>query len=112
MIPVMLLQPYIENAIWHGILPLESMGHLEIAIRKNGEGILEVTITDNGVGRQESSNTKPKTHISRGMQLTQQRLELLSRLTDKELSISITDAYPAMKNKGTNVTIILPATLE
>ncbi len=114
MIPVMLLQPFIENAIWHGILPKSSNGHVQINIKKTEKNSLLITISDNGKGRQEKP-TKPsiqvKSHISRGMTLTRQRLELIGKITKKEVSLDITDAYPGEENKGTLVKLILPSNL-
>jgi len=114
LVPVMLLQPYIENAIWHGILPGEMNGYVQVDIMKHNEDSLCVTITDNGVGRPHEPTITPgrKTHVSRGMQLTRQRLELLSKLTGKEVSINIEDAFPDSKNRGTRVIIIFPSDLE
>jgi sensor histidine kinase YesM len=114
MIPVMLLQPFIENAIWHGILPKSSNGHVQINIKKTEKNSLSITILDNGKGRQEKTS-KPalqvKSHISRGMTLTRQRLELIGKITKKEVSLEITDAYPGEENKGTIVKLILPSNL-
>lgn len=115
LVPVMLLQPFIENAIWHGILPLEQNGHVQIDITRKSPETLMVTITDNGIGRQAAAEVpkhKPRSHISRGMQLTQQRVALLRSLTGKDLSVTITDATPLQRNTGTKVSIVFPGDLE
>ncbi len=114
LIPVMLLQPFIENAIWHGILPLSTNGHVQINIIKAKKDYLQITITDNGKGRHEASKSaiiQVKSHISRGMTLTKQRLELIGKITQKEVSLEITDAYPEQVNKGTLVKLLLPSNL-
>ncbi len=114
LIPVMLLQPFIENAIWHGILPLSTNGHVQINIIKAKKDYLLITITDNGKGRQEANKSaiiQVKSHISRGMTLTKQRLELIGKITQKEVSLEITDAYPEQVNKGTLVKLLLPSNL-
>lgn len=114
MIPVMFLQPFIENAIWHGILPLATNGHVQINIIKPKKDYLQITITDNGKGRQDANKRtiiQVKSHISRGMTLTKQRLELIGKITKKEVSLEITDAFPEQVNKGTLVKLILPSNL-
>ena len=114
MIPVMLLQPFIENAIWHGILPKSSNGHVQINIKKTEKNSLSITISDNGRGIQEKpskTTLQVKSHISRGMTLTKQRLELIGKITKKEVSLEITDAYPEEENKGTLVKLIFPSNL-
>lgn len=114
MIPVMILQPFIENAIWHGILPKSTNGHVQISIKKAAKESLMITIRDNGKGLQHTlpkPTLQVKSHISRGMSLTRQRLELIGKITKKEVSLEITDAYPDEINKGTMVRLILPATL-
>lgn len=114
MIPVMLLQPFIENAIWHGILPMKGTGRLTVAIAHADRDTLMVTITDNGIGMQRSKDSKHtdlKTHKSRGMQLTEQRLELLGTIWNRKLTLHISDAYPDAENRGTKVVLTLPSDL-
>ena len=52
-IPPMLVQPYIENAIWHGLRYKEEKGHLQVEVAQNGSGI-KISIEDDGIGRQAS----------------------------------------------------------
>ena len=113
MIPVMLLQPFIENAIWHGILPKKEDGHVQVDIKKD-RGMLRITITDDGVGipdAKEGAAENVKKHVSRGMQMTQHRLDLIGRMTHQSLSIQITDAYPGAQYKGTKVEFSIPGDL-
>lgn len=80
MMPGMLIQPYVENAIWHGIMPLEGKrkGKLGITIDAKGDDLL-ITIEDNGIGREASGKIKKTSgHASVGMSLTEQRLQLLN----------------------------------
>lgn len=75
-IPPLIIQPFVENAIWHGIRPLEGAGKIEIFIRREMEGILQIIITDNGVGRENarvyrSGRFKKQ---SMGVSITQERL--------------------------------------
>lgn len=107
-IPGMLLQPYVENAIVHGLLHLESgAGHLTIQMKKSGDFII-CTITDNGIGRKKSaeinSQRKPN-HKSYGMDIASNRLELLVEDMSIEELIIVSDLE---EGKGTRVQIKLP----
>jgi sensor histidine kinase YesM len=77
-IPPMLIQPYVENAIWHGLLNKQGEGILKIDL-SNDDDYLQIIVEDNGLGRSEESkkslNSNPK-HESKGTKLTQERLEL------------------------------------
>ena len=77
-IPSMLIQPFVENAIYHGVLPLKGGGKIHVDFKMKGE-FLECTITDNGVGRQESRKSKKKEHHSTAVQVTENRLRMLNR---------------------------------
>ncbi len=85
MIPAMLLQPYVENAIWHGIMPKEVAGHIEIRI-ESMTGYLLIKIIDDGVGIENSVNNKAE-HISRGMDLTKQRIALINKNQGTDMSV-------------------------
>lgn len=81
-IPSMLLQPFVENSIWHGILPSDKNGSINIKIELTDSDQLIFTIEDDGIGITESLNRKknePKKHISKGMEITKNRLELLKK---------------------------------
>ncbi len=110
-IPALLLQPYIENAIWHGLMPLKNRkGAIDITIIEQ-EKFLKITITDNGIGRAASDQIKKKivnnNHQSVGMELTEKRIKVFGR--DSEFSLQIIDNYDTGNNPmGTTVEIILP----
>jgi hypothetical protein len=94
-IPPMLIQPYVENAIWHGIMPKDTKGLITISLENlNGE-ILQINITDNGIGRRKSAEIKAQsggqTHRSFGMNITSERL---SKLNQPQEAI-IEDLYDA-----------------
>lgn len=104
-IPPLLLQPYVENAIWHGLMPLArgSRARLTIAIKPEGDYIT-IRILDNGIGRKKSEQRRLKTHTSKGTTLTEKRIEAINLLLGaKNLSVSIYDLEPA----GTEVVISL-----
>ncbi len=84
-IPSMLLQPYIENSIWHGILPSEHHGLIILSIKKNDEKIV-FNIRDNGIGIEQSLKEKldkKQLHVSKGMELTKGRINLINKITSK-----------------------------
>jgi ligand-binding sensor domain-containing protein len=110
-IPALLLQPYIENAIWHGLMPLKNRkGAISLMIIEQNE-FLKITITDNGVGRKASDLIKKKivnkNHQSIGMELTGKRIEVFGQ--ESKFSLQIIDNYDADNEPtGTTVEIILP----
>ena len=92
-IPTLLIQPFVENAIIHGIMPKEDNGFVSIDLTMKEDKIF-CNITDNGIGRKASMNNKNKVNkntISLGTQITQNRLTLISSLYKKNLSIRYTD---------------------
>lgn len=74
-IPTMILQPFVENAIWHGISPKKAPGHIRISFRKE-DGFLICEVKDDGVGR--TANASDKKHESKAIEITNRRLTLLS----------------------------------
>ena len=82
-VPPLILQPYVENAIKHGLLYTEQMGHLCIRFATIDEEVLICTIEDNGVGRQrarELQQSSLKKYRSRGTELVKRRVELLNQM--------------------------------
>jgi hypothetical protein len=104
LVPSMLLQPYIENAIWHGIMPLEEGGKLDIIIDQKDEEYLWIKIVDNGVGIRNSLANKHSAHVSKGMTLTQERINLLNKIAAKPIQLFVEQNG----EKGTTVTILAP----
>jgi hypothetical protein len=114
-LPTMILQPYVENSIRHGIRNLPgNEGLLRISIRQEGDELV-CTVADNGVGRQKAQELKSEQHIeyqSRGMQLTAQRIELINKSLTRPIRIRITDLYDEAGNAaGTAVTVHIPIEL-
>ena len=92
-IPPMLLQPFIENSIIHGILPLSVKGNIDIRILQK-ENSLRINISDNGVGidvsmakKLEKFSSGEKPHLSKGMRLVHERIELVSKISNKNCFI-------------------------
>jgi hypothetical protein len=113
LIPSMLVQPYVENAIWHGLLHKKTGNpELRIAFNKTDPGLLQVSIEDNGIGRQMAAQLKSKESVknkSQGLQITSDRLELMKNLYGITANSEITDLYSDDGTAaGTRVTITLP----
>ncbi|MDF1699082.1 MAG: histidine kinase [Saprospiraceae bacterium] len=110
-IPPMLLQPYIENAIWHGLMPLESPGKLTLTISQQ-KNTLVCTVDDTGIGRVRASELKKKSDIrkkSMGMQITSDRLKLAEKLHNFKTEFYIEDKMDDQgKPAGTKVTLKIP----
>lgn len=105
-IPSMLIQPYVENAIKHGLLHLEGKKELSVQFNING-GNLCIEIEDNGIGRKKSSEIQAKraeNHESFSSKANEQRLKLLNN--DQTIGVEITDKYSADQQPlGTKVTL-------
>jgi sensor histidine kinase YesM len=106
----LLLQPFVENAIWHGLMPLKSSGKVMITVESHKENSIVINIEDNGIGREkakEFSKSSTQKHKSFGLQITKERLELLKHSNNKSASFVIIDLYDkAGEPKGTKVQII------
>jgi len=108
-IPSMLIQPYVENAIKHGILPSLKLGKIKIDICKHHNS-LKCTVEDNGVGRAKSSaeNKNPE-YRSFGTSITKERLSVINELYNSELSEIVIDLEDMEGNAmGTKVEIYIP----
>lgn len=113
-IPPMLVQPYIENAIWHGLRYKEEKGELSVRFYLEG-GHLFCTILDNGIGRRKSSELKTsnqKQQQSTGIKNTKERIELLNKMYKTKLQIRIEDLEQNGEALGTKVLISLPYKIE
>jgi sensor histidine kinase YesM len=111
-IPALIIQPFIENAIWHGIVPKGNGGTVAVHITSKNE-VVEISIDDDGIGREASLHNKAKTHVthnSKGLNLTQSRLELDNSLRDRNAQIIFIDKKDEKGTAdGTKVIISLPA---
>lgn len=93
-IPPMLFQPYVENAIIHGLVNSPKPGFLEISVRQINAGTLLCSIKDNGIGREKAIEIRNKSGIKRqpkGMIITQERIEIFNSQGRKNFSVKITD---------------------
>jgi tetratricopeptide (TPR) repeat protein len=109
MIPNMLIQPHLENAIWHGLRYKETKGGLGLEFRKKGANI-EVTISDNGIGLTKSKALKTqnqKAHQSRGITNTEERIGLLNDLYKTRIILNMEEVKEAQQS-GTRIIITMP----
>ena len=115
-LPPMLIQPYIENAIKHGLLSKEGKGELVIKFeldKSNKTERLKIVVEDDGIGREVAAKLKMRSgtfHESKGMDITANRIREINKkyLDTDEATIDIIDLYADNKETGTRVEIILP----
>lgn len=107
-IPPMLLQPYVENAVWHGLRYKEEKGMLEINFKQKNSETLLITIEDNGIGRKKSKELKTehqKKQQSKGMGNIQKRITILNQMYKDKVTVFLEDALE--NGEGTLVTLTL-----
>ena len=111
-IPPMLLQPFVENAILHGLLHKEKQGTLKIKFAISEGSVLQCIVEDNGIGREKSAEInrgRHKQHNSMGLDISRRRVGLLNEPGQEDYRIEITDLYyEDRKPKGTLVTVLIP----
>lgn len=106
----MIIQPFLENSIWHGIMHKDESGHLLVDISLHNRNTLKVIIEDNGIGREESKKIKgeqqSQTYKSMGMQITRDRLKLMEKLQHGDTGYEVEDLLGDDGiSKGTRVII-------
>jgi sensor histidine kinase YesM len=111
-IPPLLIQPYVENAIWHGLMHKEKGGSIKIAMELSGDKkYLAISITDDGVGRDKAAEIKRKSnfqHTSHGSNLNTERISIFNAKYKTNTKVIITDLKDAANNaSGTLITIKL-----
>ncbi|MFC5412786.1 two-component regulator propeller domain-containing protein [Larkinella bovis] len=114
-IPPMIIQPYIENAILHGMAHKKNRGRIQICIKPVNEH-LECLVDDDGVGRQKAGEIKKKSatsHQSVGLKVTEERLQLIHQRSGKEAGVTIIDKVnDDNEPAGTRVVIRVPLTFQ
>ena len=110
-VPPLILQPYVENAIWHGLMHKEERGHLNIEVLEKDDQ-LYFSIEDNGIGRQKSKELASKTatkHKSMGLRITANRIAILQKNGSTESPVTIRDLVDSNGvAAGTEVIIKMP----
>ena len=111
-VPPLLIQPYVENAIWHGLMHKEHGGKINIDVAMSSNELLRITITDNGIGRTKAEELKSKTatkHKSYGMQVTAERIGLINQVYKTGATVQIEDLVDGNgEASGTKVIIQIP----
>ena len=110
-IPPMLLQPYVENAIWHGLMNKGDKGKISVEVTREN-GFLSFAVEDNGIGRKKAEALKSKNATkkrSMGMNITRNRIELLNQMFGRQTTVKIIDleGEDHMPN-GTRVELSIP----
>ena len=110
--PPLLLQPYVENAIWHGLMHKDEGGHVQIEVTQPQADRLRITITDDGVGRAKAAEYKSKSatkNKSFGLKLTADRIELINQLYHTQAQVRVDDLLDAQGQPcGTRVVVEIP----
>ena len=108
-IPPMLLQPYIENAVWHGLRYKKTKGHLDIAITQTKPDEIQISITDDGIGRKKSKALKTENQQkqnSKGMGNIKKRVSILNAMYKDKVDVFIDD-FQYEEDVGTKVVVTL-----
>ena len=114
-VPSMILQPFVENSIMHGILPSDEHGSIRIEIKSHPAGI-QLIVDDNGIGIETSVGSKNGTsqHVSNGMKITKQRIEIIAKAFNNAYGVN--GPFELKDDKGnslgTRVEITLPANFQ
>ncbi len=111
-IPPLLLQPFVENAIWHGLMHKEEGGTVRVAVQQPQPDRLRIEITDNGIGRAKAAEYKSKSatkNKSFGMKVTAERIELINQLYHTQTRADVQDLTDRQGHStGTRVIIEIP----
>ena len=113
-IPPLILQPFVENAIWHGLHNLNESGSIDISVRRKGS-VLFCAVEDNGVGRNLDKSHEELGLAKRepmGLKLTQERLKILNELKGVKAEFKIVDLFTTENTPaGTRVELTIPLTV-
>lgn len=111
MIPTMMIQPLLENALLHGIIPSQIQGKIVLQV-KLIDKYFEITIQDNGIGLENSIRFKqPELHKSRGMELINKRIIALNQFCDVPIIFEQSPLYESLTNPGNKITLQIPIDL-
>jgi len=108
-VPPMIIQPYVENAIWHGLMHKEEKGQLDVEVLQE-DGYLCFKVTDDGIGRKQAGLLASKTatkHKSMGLRITADRIAMMQSSNDSPVTINDL-VNPDGTAAGTEVIIKMP----
>lgn len=112
-IPSMIIQPFVENAVWHGISPLDGKGRISIRFDRKSDSTLRVTIEDNGIGIKKSLGFSSNNgHISLGMETTVKRLKIICKQNRMDFNVETEEIFPGRENPGTRISFCIPYTTD
>ncbi len=111
-VPSLILQPFLENALWHGLSSKKDNKNINLDITNENGNFITISITDNGIGRVEAQKIKDSKLLKRkslGLAITNERLANFYKGYNKEYSVEIKDLYDEKNNAiGTKVIITIP----
>lgn len=110
-VPLMLIQPYVENSAKHGLMPKKGVKNLQIEVSKYSETQVLCSITDNGIGREASALVNAKKnvkHFSFSTEANKNRIELINYIKKKPIEVKTIDLKIDGKAAGTRVEILFP----
>ncbi|WP_373071597.1 tetratricopeptide repeat protein [Zeaxanthinibacter enoshimensis] len=111
-VPSLILQPFLENALWHGLSSKEGEKNIELYISRENERFMQIAITDNGVGRDASEALKKGRILKRkslGIDITKERLQNFSKAYRNSFEIDIIDLFDRMRQPtGTQIVLHIP----
>ncbi|WP_300021852.1 tetratricopeptide repeat protein [uncultured Maribacter sp.] len=111
-IPSLILQPFLENALWHGLSSKDGLKNIDLEVKKGKSGFIEIVITDNGVGRDAAEKIKDSKLLKRksvGIDITKERLANFSRDYENFFHVDIIDKFDDNTNPiGTQIVIYIP----
>ena len=106
MVPPLIVQPFVENSIWHGLSGADGNGRIMIRVRKE-DGMINYIVEDNGIGRERAGRKNANARRSMGLRITRQRLEIINKTRRTQASLEIFDL-----SAGTRVELKLPLELK
>ncbi len=108
-VPPLLIQPFAENAIWHGLMHKEDGGRVLVEVWQNSDGMLCIVITDDGIGRQKAGELKSKSAVKRksfGIKVTNKRIAMINQIYQTRAQVKVTDLEDSEgKPAGTRVKV-------
>jgi len=108
-IPSMIIQPFVENAIWHGISQLQEKGFIRIHFSYVDEKIILIVIEDNGIGFEKSKVfSKSKDNMNMASSINNKRIQLLGEKYKVKTNLVIEELYPGKENPGARISLFVP----